>query len=542
MAWATLVDGGIVNNMPVDIAKELGADIIIAVDLRDSLLGYGELNSAINVVTQLTTHMTNSGTDVQRRLLKHGHDVYLTPDVDNITAPEFNKMQTAYESGKKAAQAMLPALLAYQLSEQDYAVYRQQLKAKHLALLTQQSLHITTVKFDNQTKQSDEALVQLFGFDQQLPQTQAEIEKRIRSVYALNDYETIRYQIRNDDQGNNHLEVQVVEKSWGPGYLNFRLAFEDDFDQRSNHAIGAEYVLHDITRYGGQWSVEASLGSWKSVATDFYLPFDYQREFYAGVGASFRNENRQFYLPPDELLEFLNIDYSQARAYSELGWNWHRSGSIAVGIEALGGRIDVDALNQSQDYDTHGAYVTFRFDDLDNVFFPSKGSAIDLTYGHSRTHAEALSQSQRESVDYYQVDLTQPLTYERHTLLLKGSFGGSDSAELFPIYVQDLGGFLNLSGFNRYELSGRYKAFVSASYRYRWFDNDFGMFSSPVYVGASIEKGNVWADDSDISWSSALAAGSVYVGIDTFLGPAYLAFGYNEQERSSLYLLFGNTF
>ena len=79
------------------------------------------------------------------------------------------------------------------------------------------------------------------------------------------------------------------------------------------------------------------------------------------------------------------------------------------------------------------------------------------------------------------------------------------------INPKELGGFLNLSGIPRNSLIGQNKIFGSLVYRYRWFDNDFGLFSSPFYRGASLEYGGVWSDPSISADKAPLyGAGSVF--------------------------------
>ena len=79
-------------------------------------------------------------------------------------------------------------------------------------------------------------------------------------------------------------------------------------------------------------------------------------------------------------------------------------------------------------------------------------------------------------------------------------------------------------------------------YSYRLLDNNFGAIKSPLYVGGSIERGNIWDSSGAIELGSMLNAGSIYVGSDTFLGPVYLAYGQAQGGADSFYLFFGNTF
>jgi NTE family protein len=64
----------------------------------------------------------------------------------------------------------------------------------------------------------------------------------------------------------------------------------------------------------------------------------------------------------------------------------------------------------------------------------------------------------------------------------------------------------------------------------------------PFYLGASVEAGNVWTRRSDINFDSLILAGSLFVGMKTFLGPVYLAYGQAERRHSSVYLYLGQRF
>ncbi|MFA0697896.1 serine protease, partial [Vibrio sp. 10N.222.49.C9] len=106
-----------------------------------------------------------------------------------------------------------------------------------------------------------------------------------------------------------------------------------------------------------------------------------------------------------------------------------------------------------------------------------------------------------------------------------------------PIDPYDLGGFQNLSGIPRNSLIGQNKAFTKLVYRYRWFENDFGMFQSPVYLGGSVEYGGVWSGpDKDIGDAPMFVAGSLFAGIDSPVGPIILGYGHTEDGMGAVYL------
>ena len=132
-------------------------------------------------------------------------------------------------------------------------------------------------------------------------------------------------------------------------------------------------------------------------------------------------------------------------------------------------------------------------------------------------------------------------TWGRDTLLvaLNSGFttdGDADVQDLFK-----LGGFLNLSGFQMDELTGQNFAQGGLVF-YHNIGASPESFGIPIYLGASLEVGNVWDDRSDMAFNDVIVAGSVFLGLDTFLGPVYLAWGHAEGGNNSAYLFLGQTF
>ncbi|MEC6823173.1 patatin-like phospholipase family protein [Photobacterium piscicola] len=540
-----LVDGGVVNNMPVDVAKQLGAEVIIAVDLRDSLMPKKDLDSALNIVSQLTTFMTNASADYQKSLMKP-NDIYLQPNVSFMTAADFDKLDQAYQAGRKIAQASLPRLLRYQLSTSDYAKYNKEKNMRRVKLSAHDSYFIDDIEIINNTNLPDKTLLAQLELKTGKVISNNELEQSVKRLQSEDIYGRINYSIKQKDN-KNILVMDINEKSWGPGYLNFTLAFEDDFESRSDFSFGAQYIYTDLTDKGGEWLLEWKLGSWKDISTELYFPIDYQQHFFTAFGAATSNEIRRFdnfnaYNLNTEGLKNIDAKYNQTNAYAEMGWNIRPWAALTLGYKGQTGSIAVSALDSKENYDLYGPYLDLSYDDLDSFFFPSYGSYLNGEIGYSNTLRRPMSgESESGDTVYYNLSLIKPFTYDKHTVVFSIKTAGSDADNLLPIYAQDLGGLFNLSGYHRYELNGRYSALTSLIYRYRVIDNNFGAFKFPVYVGGSLEKGGVWDRTSAMSWHSAITAGSVYVAVDSILGPVYLSYGQTSTGESSFYLSLGGT-
>ena len=105
-----------------------------------------------------------------------------------------------------------------------------------------------------------------------------------------------------------------------------------------------------------------------------------------------------------------------------------------------------------------------------------------------------------------------------------------------------LGGFLNLSGMPKDDLSGQHVRFASLVYNYELIAADFGAIRLPLYLGASLEAGNAWNKRDEVSYGDLINAGSLFVGWNSPLGPAYFAYGRNDEGEQGLYLFLGITF
>jgi NTE family protein len=101
-----------------------------------------------------------------------------------------------------------------------------------------------------------------------------------------------------------------------------------------------------------------------------------------------------------------------------------------------------------------------------------------------------------------------------------------------------LGGLFNLSGYQQEELTGQHLGLLRLGYMRKI--NDFNLM--PAYMGVTLEKGNVWQDDNDIDFDSLDTAGSLFLGLDTFLGPIYLGYGLAEGNNNSFYFYLGDIF
>ncbi|WP_413641465.1 patatin-like phospholipase family protein [Oceanisphaera sp. IT1-181] len=542
-----LADGGVVNNMPVDVALELGADIIIAVDIGDAMLSREQLDGALAMVSQLTNYLTRSSTQRQIDQLTP-QDVLLTPNIDGIGLGDFQLMPEAITRGAQATRAMQSKLQPLALNEADYFAYQSNKLDRRAQLQRSDAVYLDRVEVSNDSKLSEKTIRDVLGLvPGQFHQSQ-ELEEGVRRLYALDAFERVSYRIE-EQAGEQVLTVKTNEKGWGPGFVDLKFALEDDFSDRANYEIGAQFRRTNINTLGGEWLVETTFGSNKLLASEIYTPIVSDYDAFWKLRGQYEKKSRQFYFDVDDPqyelfrpLTSLDTDYTTWSLNTELGYNLQPWRELALGVQGLVGDIEARNVEQNLDVGSVGPYLRLSHDTLDNVFFPTQGTALEVKLGYFRNSQTANGQHDSTTGLDYELEWLSPYQFDRHTLVSKFALGGSNVEQSLPIFARSLGGLFNLSGYQRDQLSGRYSGFAGLLYHYRWFDNDFGAFRSPVYLGSSLERGGVWNKGTDVSWESALTAGSVFIGVDTNWGPLYLAYGQGEGDKSSLYLYFGNLF
>ncbi|MCH7370111.1 MULTISPECIES: patatin-like phospholipase family protein [Aeromonas] len=541
-----LADGGTVNNMPVDVAKAMGADIVIAVDISAKLRTRESLKSGLAMIDQLTTYMTQVGTEQQKALMGP-KDVLLSPEFGNMGIADFALMPEGIKIGEQVAMRASSQLDVLSLSPERYADYRNQKLSRRAERSGQPAYYIDKVEIINKSRLSDDTVRAMLKVRPDKVQTYESLEAGIRRLYALESFDRITYEVVERD-GENVLVVNASEKNWGPGYLNFQLGFSDDFENSSNYNVGMSYTLTNVNDWGGEWLTEASLGTAKHLKTDFYTPLEPSQTYFGEASLAYDKTQRRVFFPEEDVLSsgvrYLDSEYSFTSMDLAIGWNRQPWSRLSLGLEGKVGSVDIQNLSDADaDASAWGPYVRFEHDTLDSRYFPYEGIYWDIKGGYSHIRLEPTNEptENTEGLNYHLV-MIKPWSWGRHSVNLMLEGGGSTSQEDVPLFVQDLGGLFRLSGFQHYQLSGRYSLFGGLRYIYRVADNDFGAVKAPLFLGGSLEQGGVWDSGEDISVESSFTAGSVYVGVESFLGPIFLGYGMAEGGHDMFYLQLGTTF
>ncbi|MFQ6004788.1 MAG: patatin-like phospholipase family protein [Woeseia sp.] len=522
-----LVDGGLTGNVPVNVVRDMGVDIVIAVDVEFPLYTPEQLESALEITGQMLTILIRKETRRQLAGLNES-DILIRPDLGDHGSTEFENITDTVGPGAAATRAQSNRLRELSLDEASYAAHRAGRAGKK-----RPPQRIAFVRIDDDGPLSPEFLeshLETKTGDAIDPDKLAMDAKRL---YGLGLYEHVGYRIVTENQQTG-VQFETITKSWGPDILQFGLSIEDDFEGATAFNVSARLTRTGLNSYGAEWRTDAQIGTDPFIFSEFYQPLGAGSRFFLAPRISLQQSNFNAFTNDVALARYR---LSEAQLGFDLGHQFGRRGELRIGLQRGVGEARVkvgDPTRPNFDFDTGGIFARFGFDSLDDAQIPLHGTRVDVEWQASRPGFGADG-----NFDTIETELTSVRTFGRHSVLFGLHYAttlDSDDTiqEFFP-----LGGFLRLSGLERGEISGPHAGVVRLVY-YRRSGETGGLLDMPLYFGGSIEAGNVWQTRSDIGTGSLIVNGSLFAGLDTVLGPMFLAAGVGEKGDSSFYLFFGS--
>ncbi len=528
-----LGDGGLVNNVPIDVARAMGVDVVIVVNVGTTLAGRATLNSALGVTSQMINILTEQ--NVQRSLATmSARDVLVSPQLGALTSGDFARGEEFIALGASGAQAALAKLQPLARSADEYAQWRAGLPAAQRAPDTA----LAAVGFEGSTVTNPARFAAQLESQPNQPFERGRAERDVRSLMASGDYLRVDYRIASRE-GGDELQFELDDKPWGPNYLRIGLDLSTDFKGRGSFNLKLSHNRHWLTPSGTEWRNRVQIGAVPSLFTEIYHPLNWtigisNDWFVAAYGGVERRNGTLYDERGNELARYRRND---ARAGLDLGQPWGRFGEVRLGLTTQ--RVNAtptlvsaeiaDIARPLRATDV-GARLAVVVDQLDYASFPTQGyrAVSQLSLGEGST-AGRFQQLEASAMGV--------ATFGVHSFSLFGAARGASQREPSAIGRYELGGFHQLSGYRDGQLLGNYVAFSRLTWYWRL--PYAPLAARGLFVGATAEAGNAWATKVAAREGNLRTGMSVFVGADTGLGPLYLGLTHAPRGETGVALFLG---
>ncbi len=521
-----LVDGGIADNLPIDLVRGLcAADVVIAVNVSTPPMARGEITSALSVVGQLVNLLGKEAVDRQLASLRPG-DVLITPDLAGISAADFERQMAAVAAGETSARAVAHLLGRLALAPEAYAQWRLT-RIRNVPEMAS----VDEIRFEGIERTNQDVLMQLLATRVGEPLSQARLNLDLRRVYGRGDFDTVDYRI-DDSTGRRALLIPVREKATGPDYLRFGLGFATDLRGETGFNALMSYRRTWLNALGGEWLSEAQAGQNSYLFTEFLQPLVRSGRVFVAPYAQWGQGLRGLFVDGDRLADY---QIREVRAGVDVGgpvgtWGEWRLGPLTRRVKAH--RVTGSPVLPDVSVRATGARLKLVGDSFDSPWFPREGQRLAASLYVSGDNTDVTDRYRRAEFAW-----SGAASAGAHTLAATVAAGSGIGTRL-PIHEGfTLGGPLRLSAFRSGEFSGERVAFGSLR-AYRRLYRLPSILGSGVYTGVSAEVGRV-----ERAYASAPAghlwSASLFLAAETFLGPGFAGVGFGPDGRRTFYLMVG---
>ena len=527
-----LVDGGVVNNYPVNVARAMGADLIIGVDVQSELKPAGELNSAGAILGQLVNLM---GQDLYKKNLKET-TTYIKVNVEGYSAASFtpSAIDTLIMRGEEAAMAQDSALMALKSQLGLDSTYMPQ-PIPSYPYSPERKVYVKEITFDGLDEKDKKWLLKRCDLKENSEISIRRIEEATAILSANLGYSGATYNLPEAPGGGYNLNYTLSKKY--ENKLNVGIRF--DSEEIASLLINATADLK--THVPSRLSLTGRLGKRYAARIDYTLEPMQQRNF--NFSYMFQYNDINIY---DEGERAYNTTYKYHLA--EFGFSdvWYKNLRFGLGLrfeyykykDFLFKKPELIGLDvESEHFLSYFAQV--HYSTFDKGYFPSKGTAYSLytdNMAQYNDHApfSALSGSWASVVPVTRRFSIIPSIYGRVLIgkdiayPLQNAIGG----EVYGLYIPQQ---LPFAGVTNMELMDNSIMIASVKLRQR--------MGSIHYLTLT---GNYGLTDShffEILKGKQLFGISAGYGMDSIFGPLEITFGYsNQTDKGSCYVNLGYYF
>jgi NTE family protein len=527
-----LADGGLVDNLPTDVVRQMNVDVVIAVDIVTQPPTATQFESVTGVLTRAVDVMM---LDNERRALQLA-DLVVSLDLGKLGAFDYDKSETIINLGYKAAAARAAALRAFALSDADWQTYVAAHDArKRSPQKSAEVLEVTGVSGDERQhleKRLQKTLHTDLGKDSGKNLDIDKLDARLTRIVGEGRFDRMGYEgfVQNGVPG---LRVVAHEKSYGPPFVDLAVNVDGSGVAAFDVSGGARVTFMDIDRHGGEWRNDLLFGSSNLAASEFYQPLAMSRFFVAPFAFASKFARNSF---TGETRVAVFGD-ERAGGGFDFGYDSGRRSEIRLGYEIFSGKLDplIGSAGLPIVSGNTGEFrLRYVWDGQDSPTVPSRGLRIISSLSRVLQSPDLDRPITQFDV---QTSTFAPLS-PKTSLFFIASAGTSFHGTAGPFQVFALGGPFHLGAYLPQEFLGNHYGYSSVGFR-REFYRLPQLVGGKIYWAGWYEAGTAFNDPD-----SVVVRGTFNLGViaETIAGPLALAGSVSPTGQSRVNFSIGRLF
>ena len=531
-----LVDGGAMNNVPADVTRRMGADVVIAINV-------GDLSDPKEVSQTLFGLAGGTLSAMMRASTKEGlasADVVLdVPLVEKgYGSLDWRRSKALIEEGYRAAEAIKDQLLKYAVSEAEYQAWLQRRTNARRTTLPQPAF----VKFEGVAKADEWRMATTMAQHIGAPLDIPALELHLTELAGLDRYETVGWRLAANESGETGLVIRARMKPNAPPFLMLGLLLQNTTSDSFGVSLSARYLGFDLPFAGSELRVDGTVGSDPSLGMEWYQPLGKTPLFFAPYGGI----AKQTYNFVEDESVVARYDQVFLKAGVNVGVNLGAFSDIRLG--AYIGRLDADVkvgdpgLPGITGKET-AADLTWRYNGQDSPVVPSRGVATSarMTYVFDGPDIDPPLPTARSSVKLAQLETNGTSFHAVRTdnrFFTAWGFGTSFDNTPLVLNQFHLGQPFALGAYDLGELKGDHYYLATFGYLHQLGRlPDF--LGGPLYAGGWLENGDAFDDFNKATFRTQAGLGLI---ADTLIGPVLFGGTFGFDGRWATYIAVGRLF
>jgi NTE family protein len=519
-----LVDSGVSNNMPVDVLRDMGADLVIAVDVLalPENTPDSKLKSWPGVIEQLAAILArqNSLTNIEDA------DVHLFVELGDILLTDFHRVGETIPLGQKAAFDIIDQLAPYALDEQAYAEHLE----RHRRLMTAFPV-VDRIRLTNQSLVDDRAISKNIHQPVGEPLDLDLLGKNIGWVYDFGVFDLVEFQV-TQEADTTTLDIITRQKDYAPTILNFGLNYRGGGGSDNLIEVRTRLTLLELNRYGGEWRNGLRIGQTSELNSEWYQPLGWHRRPFVALRGVLGQSTSKWYTDTGVIGDYL---IRELEGQLHAGYRIGPIGEVRAGM-AYGWvqATDKSDLGLDETDGPRGAWVAeLGLDMFDAVVLPTRGYRAKGSLFLSREYLGS-------EADYDKLELGAATvkSWGSHSVSISSEGGTNLGTDLPDYETFTLGGLSQLSGYQVDEIRGQVYG-VGALTWYKSFTGIASLISPAWYLGVQFEAGNAWDRAAQMRIDDLRYTVTLALMAKTLIGPTSVGYSRTFDGHDTFHLSLG---